>query len=558
MRAHWKKGLAALLAALLLLAALPLGALAAPAGETGCSLQRTVEQLGGGAAGQSQAATFLAGANASADGSLYSQLTPRQQACYDALEAIPIDQILTAAEKDGYRQVGVRIPELYGLTLTGEADGSGFTPDSASAAKEREIYTDLCAAIEALRYDRPDILWMSDMLYGYRWRRQSAGQVKTENMVFAFKLVYGGQEKAMWQQSLAAAENLAAQVDPEADLYTQVKTAHDLLAQGNTYAGDFPDGKGESLSHMAYSALLFDDGYDPVCDGYAKAFQMVCQELGIPCVLASSQTHMWNNVKMDDGEWYNLDLTWDDSGEEVSYSYFLVGSQTVVDGEVFSQQADHREKNPFQQTENLNPVTLRFPTKNTVAYQYLGEPYPPMTFPDVKPKEWYFGEVEEAAALGLFQGEDGLFQPNRNITRSEFCKVAAISQGADLSLYEGETEFTDVDPGQWYAPYVAWAADSGVMNGDGNGVFRPNDPITREEMCQVFCNLLAEDLPQVPEQEPFPDDSAISDWAKEAVYLCKALDLVRGAPDGSFAPSDFTQRCEAAAVFVRFGGLDIT
>ena len=44
------------------------------------------------------------------------------------------------------------------------------------------------------------------------------------------------------------------------------------------------------------------------------------------------------------------------------------------------------------------------------------------------------------------------------------------------------------------------------MNGDGNGVFRPNDPITREEMCQVFCNLLAEDLPQVPEQELFPDD----------------------------------------------------
>ena len=128
MRAHWKKGLAALLAALLLLAALPLGTLAAPAGETGCSLQRTVEQLGGGAAGQSQAATFLAGANASADGSLYSQLTPRQQACYDALEAISIDQILTAAEKDGYRQVGVRIPELYGLTLTGEADGSGFYP----------------------------------------------------------------------------------------------------------------------------------------------------------------------------------------------------------------------------------------------------------------------------------------------------------------------------------------------------------------------------------------------------------------------------------------------
>ena len=61
----------------------------------------------------------------------------------------------------------------------------------------------------------------------------------------------------------------------------------------------------------------------------------------------------------------------------------------------------------------------------------------------------------------------------------------------------------------------------------------------------------------MPEQELFPDDSAISDWAREAVYLCKALDLVRGDPNGNFAPRGLTQRCEAAAVFVRFGGLDI-
>ena len=60
----------------------------------------------------------------------------------------------------------------------------------------------------------------------------------------------------------------------------------------------------------------------------------------------------------------------------------------------------------------------------------------------------------------------------------------------------------------------------------------------------------------MPEQEPFPDDSAISDWAKEAVYLCKALDLVRGNPNGSFGPADFTQRCQTAAVFVRFHNLD--
>ena len=250
MRAHWKKGLAALLAALLLLAALPLGALAAPAGETGCSLQRTVEQLGAAPPGRARPPPSWRGPTPARTAPCTASSPPGSRLATTPWRAIPIDQILTAAEKDGYRQVGVRIPELYGLTLTGEADGSGFTPDSASAAKEREIYTDLCAAIEALRYDRPDILWMSDMLYGYRWRRQSAGQVKTENMVFAFKLVYGGQEKAMWQQSLAAAENLAAQVDPEADLYTQVKNGPRPAGPGQHLRRRLPRRQGgEPLPH---------------------------------------------------------------------------------------------------------------------------------------------------------------------------------------------------------------------------------------------------------------------------------------------------------------------
>ena len=53
-------------------------------------------------------------------------------------------------------------------------------------------------------------------------------------------------------------------------------------------------------------------------------------------MLVSSDTHMWNNIKMDDGDWYNLDLTWDDANDNrISYSYFLVGSRTEVNGKMF-------------------------------------------------------------------------------------------------------------------------------------------------------------------------------------------------------------------------------
>ena len=110
---------------------------------------------------------------------------------------------------------------------------------------------------------------------------------------------------------------------------------------------------------------MFDDDCLPQCDGYAKAVKLVCGELGIPCVLVRSETHMWNNVQMDDGLWYNLDLTWDDEGEELSYDYFLIGSETVVDGQAFSQQGDHQEVDVYQLASGADPVTLPYPRQET-------------------------------------------------------------------------------------------------------------------------------------------------------------------------------------------------
>ena len=288
-------------------------------------------------------------------------------------------------------------------------------------------------------------------------------------------------------------------------------------------------------------------------DGYAKAVKLVCGELGIPCVLVRSETHMWNNVQMDDGLWYNLDLTWDDEGEELSYDYFLIGSETVVDGQAFSQQGDHQEVDVYQLASGADPVTLPYPVKNREAYEYQGEDYPPLTFPDVTRDAWYFEAVEESAALGLFHGDDqGLFQPERDITRAEFCQVAANALGSDWEDFEGENQFTDVADGAWYVQVVAWAAQEGIMNGDGDGRFRPEDPITREEMCQVLYNLLGRQPVEDEGDSLFPDDGEISPWAREAVYACHSLGLVLGNDDGSFRPRENTQRSQAATVFVRY------
>ena len=52
-------------------------------------------------------------------------------------------------------------------------------------------------------------------------------------------------------------------------------------------------------------------------------------------------------------------MTWDDANDQaISYDYFLIGSQTVVDGQVFSRQPDHVEENPWQESSDLNHVNL--------------------------------------------------------------------------------------------------------------------------------------------------------------------------------------------------------
>lgn len=541
-----KKWGSLLLAGLLLAASLPIGALAQePAGEEPApqegfvyqwgdgdesyALRETQDTLGGGEAGRTAAQTFSAPLGSYDDGSFYGQLTARQKACYDALAAIPLSQILTASENQGYKQVRVGVDEFYGLGMTGYILNQVFTPSASSEPLYRQLYTDICAAITALRYDKADALWLSDMRYGIYVESTSGGSVATREILFGFRLNYGGQEQEMYDQQMASAQAIADKVDRDADLYEQVMQVHDLLAAQSTYNKEPADSTAENLSHQAYSCLVAGDAYEPVCDGYAKAVKVVCDLLEIPSTLAISENHMWNNIKMDDGDWYNLDLTWDDTGDAGSHSYFLVGSQTLVDGVAFSKQPDHVERNIWIEDSQLNSVTFRYPSKNPQAYVYVEGGYDPLRFPDVKRSAWYYSYVESAADMGLFVGDEkGFFNPNADITRAQFVQV----------LYNA----------------VAWASEMGVVAGYEDGNFRPGANITREEMCVVLENYrhLITDAQPEPVDFTFPDDEEISSWAKEAVYNCYDYSLISGDERSYFNPTDNTIRCEAATVFTKY------
>lgn len=107
-------------------------------------------------------------------------------------------------------------------------------------------------------------------------------------------------------------------------------------------------------AHECISALSGNTGsLGPVCEGYARVFKVLCDKMGIPCVLvdgyalnsptSSGEAHMWNYVQVG-GAWYAVDVTWNDptvSGKSDRVSgyeredYFLVGSETEIAGMPF-------------------------------------------------------------------------------------------------------------------------------------------------------------------------------------------------------------------------------
>ena len=483
---------------------------------------------------------------ANGTGSLYNTLSTRQKAVYNSLKNLSWSRITYSNSK-----VELNVKGITGAAVSGYISGGRFYPSGSGVQAYKDIQNDVNAAIGALRYDRPDLLWLDGTVshyYGFRGYN-STGRYNISSFSVGFPMTYNGQENAMYERMMNEARSIAGTARTEKDMYSRVKRVHDILAGRSSYNYASLNAPASSMmfimAHSAYSGM-FEDQYEPVCEGYAKALKIILNMLDIPCVLAVSDSHMWNNVKMDDGLWYNVDLTWNDSGDRDRHDYFLVGSGTQIGSAAFS--SSHKEVDPITNKAG----SARYPKKNTVAYKYIGEDYPPLTYPDVPRTDYAYEYIEKVSKLGYFSGDtSGNFNPGKKITRAEFVRVIASVLKVDVSQYDGMYSFSDVGTGKWYSGVAYWARESGTMVGAG-GKFRPNDPISRQEMCSVLARAFGL---KAASPGGFLDDSGISDWAREDVYACRDAGLVKGGPDGYFYPARNTVRRDAAIVFANYAAM---
>jgi len=180
---------------------------------------------------------------------------------------------------------------------------------------------------------------------------------------------------------------------------------------------------------------------------------------------------------------------------------------------------------------------------------------PAATFSDVPSTYWACGAIESLAGQGIVSGyPDGTFKPGNPITRAEFCAI----MDKVLKLQAGNsavTGFDDVSQDNWFYQAVESSVYAGIAKGYGNGAFRPDANITREELACVLVNALGqqnEAMADMNAKTSFTDDISISWWARGFVVVAVKDGLLKGYPDGSFRPQGDATRAEACAMIGNF------
>ena len=179
----------------------------------------------------------------------------------------------------------------------------------------------------------------------------------------------------------------------------------------------------------------------------------------------------------------------------------------------------------------------------------------PFCFNDVS--GWSKPYVEGLKLRGIISGKtEDSFAPNDGITREEFVKLVVELFG--MNDADAVCDFDDAAPGSWYYSYVASAASKGLINGVGDGKFGVGQKIKRQDMAKIICGVLEKQGVRAQQTaEVFADDSAIADYAKESVLAMRSLGIISGDENGNFNPNQFASRQEAAKMISQMLGVYI-
>ena len=202
-----------------------------------------------------------------------------------------------------YHLLNARMQRIYRqIYANAQALNDSFAP------VEKVNVDQLKHVFEAVYNDHPELFWLET---SYSCKHRADGECVEITLQYNRTAQNLAQAKDEFERAAKAILDKAREKSTDEDKELSV---HNSLIEKADYAAS------SAMNQSAYSALV---NGDTVCAGYARAFQYLMQQLGIPCYYCtgySGEAHAWNIAQID-GEYYNVDVTWDDT-DPATVDYF--------------------------------------------------------------------------------------------------------------------------------------------------------------------------------------------------------------------------------------------
>ena len=177
-----------------------------------------------------------------------------------------------------------------------------------------------------------------------------------------------------------------------------------------------------------------------------------------------------------------------------------------------------------------------------------------LTFEDVRPFDWFYDSVAYVYNRGIMDGVSTYyFDPNGGCSRAVV--VQALYNLSDHPLFfRNGIEFTDVPPSSPYYEAVAWAVAEEITYGYGDGIFGPDDTITREQLATFFLRYARYrglNADYQADFSEFGDAGKVSDYALTAMRWAVAVGLIKGTDEKLLEPQQTATRAQFATIIMR-------
>ena len=183
------------------------------------------------------------------------------------------------------------------------------------------------------------------------------------------------------------------------------------------------------------------------------------------------------------------------------------------------------------------------------------DPTPNADFLDVSRVDWFYYDVRYVCENGLMNGTSrNRFSPYGTATRGMLVTILYRMENEPRCF--GSAAFSDVKPGAYYEKAVVWASQNNIVSGYTDGTFRPDAPVTREQLASILYRYTLYRGQDVSAGETtsltgYGDAQAVSSYALPAMRWACGTGILQGA-NGKLNPSGLATRAQLAAMLHRY------